>query len=345
MIYFVYLIFLIMMLTIERNSARLRPIIRIIIPVVYVLFIGLRGTSIGKDTETYYEHFYYFGQFGCDFVEPGFDWINRKMFKLGCNANHFFIVNAAITMSFVYLALNRLDKKSYTYTAFCMYLLTFTFLVNGMRQGVACGMFIYAYKFIEERKPIPYILIMLLASQIHASAILLIPLYFIGNKHLTGKLYVGIFVFSFIGLFVNLSSYIPSIELLGRDYGDHVENLRIAEASYLGFTISTILNVLVLTLMLKNEIHKRFALLFNLVFISFVLKNLGFSIPIIGRVTIYFTWFVYFIYPIILDKQSKPLFKSMDLTRISIISIMAALWLNGLFSAANMLMPYKFYWE
>ena len=341
MIYFAYLLFLITMLTIERNSARLRPIIRVIIPIVYILLIGLRGTSIGTDTETYYEHFYIFGQWGCNFVEPGFDWINRIMFKWGFNANHFFIVNAAITMSFTYLALDRLKKKEYTYTAFCMYLLTFAFLVNGMRQGVACGIFIYANKFIEEKKPIKYILLLSFASLFHASSLILLPLYFLDKIRLTDKLYIGIFIFSFVGLFVNLSSYIPSIALLGRDYGSHVENMHVESASYLGFTITTLLNIVILALMLKNQIHKHRSSLFNLIFISFVLKNIGFSMPIIGRLTIYFSWFAYFIYPIILDKRSKPLFKSMDITRIVFISIHIALWINEILK----LMPYKFYWE
>ena len=309
-----------------------------------MFLIGFRGKSIGKDTETYYEHYYNFGLWGCDFVERGFDWINRIMFSWGCNANDFFLVNAAITLFFIYLSLNRL-KKNYTVTAFCMYLLSFTFLVNGMRQGVACGMFIYAYKFIEDRKPLPYVLILLLASQFHASSIMLIPLYLLGNKHLSDKLYFIIFIFSFIGLFVNLSSYVPSLELLGRDYSNYVENMRIVDASYLGFTVSSVLNVIVLILMLKNQIHKQYPLLFNLIFFSFVLKNLGFSMPVIGRVTIYFSWFVYYIYPIILSKNSKSLFNSMYITRFIIIGIITVMWFNNLFSKANMLMPYKFYWE
>ena len=142
MIYFGYLLFLIIMLLIERYIIQLKPLVRLLIPVVYIFLIGLRGVSIGVDTHTYYEHYYIFGQWGCEFVEPGFDWLNRIMYSQGYGANAFFIVNAAITIIFIYLALNRLGKD-YTIAAFCMYMLTYSFLVNGMRQGVACGIFIY----------------------------------------------------------------------------------------------------------------------------------------------------------------------------------------------------------
>lgn len=333
------------MLSIERNSARFRPVIRILIPFVYALFIGLRGKYVGVDTETYCEHFYTFGMWGCDFVEPGFDWINRVLYGWGYNANAFFLANASITLFFIYLALNKLDKKEYTYTAFCMYMLTFTFLVNGMRQGIACGIFVYAYQYIEGRKPVHYTLLLLLASLFHASALFLIPLYFLQKKHLPQSVYVGLFIFSFIGLFVDISSYIPAIELGARDYSRYIENANKIQASSLGFIITTILNILLLMLMLKNRIHERYSLLFNLVFLSFLLKNFGYSLPIIGRVAIYFTWFIYFLYPILLSRKSKPLFNNMYLTRIVIVGIIIAVWLNSLFGAENMLLPYSFYWE
>lgn len=345
MIYFGYLLFLILMLAIERYSVRFSPIIRILIPIVYALFIGLRGKYVGVDTEAYYDHFYTFGRWGCDFVEPGFDWINRVLFGWGYNANAFFLANAMITLFFIYLALNRLDRKRYTYTAFCMYMLTFTFLVNGMRQGIACGIFVFAYQFIEERKPIHYCLSLLFASLFHASALFLIPLYFLEKKHLSQPVYIGLFVFSFIGLFVDISSYIPAIELGTRDYSRYVENANKAQASSLGFIITTILNILVLALMLKNRIHERYSLLFNLVFLSFLLKNLGYSLPIIGRVAIYFTWFVYFLYPIVLSKKSRPLFNNIFVTRTAIVGIIIAVWLNSLLGSENMLIPYNFYWE
>ena len=55
-------------------------------------------------------------------------------------------------------------------------------LMNGMRQMiVACG-FVWASKFIYEKKFWKYFLFIAIASTIHQSALMLIPLYFIPNK-------------------------------------------------------------------------------------------------------------------------------------------------------------------
>lgn len=337
--------FLISTLTIEHYAHSCRKLCRVIIPIVYTLFIGLRHTSIGTDTLTYYEHYYTYGRWGCYFVEPGFDWINRVMYGMGYNANAFFIVLAAITSLFLYLSLNKL-KEGYTIAAFCMYLLTFSFLINGMRQGIACAIFLYSCNFIITRRPLIYLLLILLASSFHASAIILLPLYFLKDYSFPKEVYVIIYVLSFIGVFTNISSYLPRLELFGRDYSIHLEeNLVVASASSLGFIIACILNVVILSLMIKNNQFKENPLLANFVFIALCLKNIGFNLPIIGRLTIYFTWFIYLMYPKILSRKSKPLFGNMDLTRALIFIIVMAIWMNNLTFAGNRQIPYLFYWE
>jgi hypothetical protein len=50
---------------------------------------------------------------------------------------------------------------------------------NGIRQATACCFFIFSIQFIEERKPLPYLLCCLLAYMFHRSAIILLPFYFI----------------------------------------------------------------------------------------------------------------------------------------------------------------------
>ena len=63
---------------------------------------------------------------------------------------------------------------------------------NGLRQVMAGSIFIMALPLLRDRKMIPYLLLALLMSTLHGSAIIMIPLYFI----LSGKrLNWGIWVF------------------------------------------------------------------------------------------------------------------------------------------------------
>lgn len=341
MIYFAYLFVLCTLLFFERKYR----IIRILIPLLFTLLVGLRGKGVGVDTQTYYEHYYIFGRWGCDFVEFGFDWLNRFFYSLGWGANSLFLAMAGISCFFFYLSLERFKGRYYTVAAFFIYLFTFTFLVNGMRQGVAVAVFMYAYKFIEERKWYWYILCILFASLFHASALLLLPIYLLRDYSLNNKIYVLLYVFSFIGLFFDLSSYLPQIGLGNRDYSGYAENVKISEASSLGFVITTLLNVIILYLTLTNKLYKKLPLLVNLVFMAFCLKNLGYNIPVIGRITIYFSWFVFLLYPILYYNANKFCFKSRQLTVLIILLINAAVWINSIFSVANKLLPYYFCWE
>lgn len=52
---------------------------------------------------------------------------------------------------------------------------------NGIRQSLAACIFVFSTQFIQERKPIPYLLCVVIAFLFHRSAILLAPLYFIGH--------------------------------------------------------------------------------------------------------------------------------------------------------------------
>lgn len=344
MIYFFHLLILVSLLILERNDRPRRKLYRTIILLLYILIVGLRGTNVGVDSFTYYEHYYTYGKWGCDFIEPGFDWLNRILYAQGYEANSLFITMAAITVLFFYLALNRLDKE-YSISAFCVYLLTFAFLVNGMRQGVACAVFLYAYKFIQEKKPIPYILLIAFAGLFHASALILLPLYFVLRYALPSLWYIVLYILSFAGLFIDLSVYIPEIGFGVRDYSGYVENMKFAQASWTGFIVSTLLNIGILYLMFSNQMFKKLPVLSNLVFAAFLFKNLGFSMPIMSRITIYFSWFVFLLYPILLQKNQRYLFRSRELTFGFLITINGAIWINAIFSPANKLLPYTFFWE
>lgn len=344
-IYLFYLIILICLLYCEKYSNR-KVIYRTIIPILFALFVGLRGENVGVDTENYYEHFYKYGAYGCFFVEKGFDWINRWLYANNYSASTFLLVLASISVCFIALSIRKKQGNEYTISAFCLYLLTFSYLINGVRQGIAASILLFSVEFIQKRKLLPFVALLLLGSLFHVSVLLLAPLYFICHYNLKDSIYVIIYVLSFAGLFVDFSQYIPSIVFLGRDYSRYVDNIRIEPASSLGYIVTTTLYVLVLILMLKNEMFRKHPVISNLTFIYFVLRNLSFSLPIvIGRLAGYFPWFMFFVYSVMINKKMKGLFGDYYITVVVLLAIHLVLWLHSLISPDNMQIPYTFYWE
>lgn len=339
---YLYLIFLLVALFAERKS-KMKCFWRLLIPLVYSALVGFRGIDVGIDTHTYYESYYAGGEEGLGFVEPGFDWINTHLFKWGFDANFSFFVYALLTNFFFFLSLEKMANNNYSIPAFCLYFLTYTELINGIRQDLACAMFIYALFFIREGKPIYYACVILLGSLFHVSVLLMLPFYFIRKLTISPRFYIFFYIASFIGVFFDISSYIPALELFNRDYGRYVENLRTENASWLGFTITNITNFLTLVFIINTKLYKEHKeiCLFSLLY--FVFTNLGYNIPIINRVSALFIWFVYFLYAEIWANRRRYIYNKNYALGVALL-----IALNLSFIGNNLVKDnyqYYFYWE
>lgn len=351
MIYLLYSITILFLLGIEALSKKPIFLIRWGVAVLYILLVGLRGANVGVDTAVYYNHYYTFGQFGCDYIEPGFDFLNRLCYSLGWDSWTLFTILAAMTIIPVNYTICKLERKEYTVAALLFYLTTLASLCNGMRQATVCGVFFMMAFYLSNRKLsvrsyIVYAIVIALCSLIHASAIILlfiIPLLFVSFDN---RVYFIIYLLSFIVPFIDISQYLPSISLGNRDYTRYIDDLSVVSASSLGFAFTSVLNLIVFWLMCKAFSFRRHTLIANLVFLSFVLKNIGFNYPIVGRITMYFTWFIILIIAIIYyEEMKKPTIHSVKLYFLLLFMMYAVLCVHSYGSSANKLTPYTTFWE
>lgn len=339
---YLYLLFLVIALMAE-HKAKKKNFWRILIPIVYSALVGFRGLDVGIDTHAYVESYYLGGAEGLGFVEPGFDMLNIQMFKLGFNANLSFFVYALLTNLFFFLALNNLSKTkvNYTIAAFCLYFLTYTQLINGMRQDLACAIFLYSLIYIKKGKPLIYSGLLVLGALFHVSVLLMLPFYFIRKYNPSSKIFVILYLTSYIGVFMDVSSYIPAVEMFNRDYGRYLER-ELEDASWLGFFVTSLINLISLIFIIKTRLYKThkeisFLSLFYLVFI-----NLGFHVPIINRIGAYFWWFTYVLFAVIWDNRKQYIngLYSIGITLLFVLNF--AIVGNNIFKGNY---QYYFYWE
>lgn len=353
MIYISFYILVYFLLQKEYRFPSPNMFIRNVIPILFTLFVGLRGANVGQDTAVYYQHYYMFGEFGCDFVEPGFDWINRFCYHQGWDSWTLLLICAALTVFFIYKMLNKLERGEYTISAMFLYCCTFTTLANGMRQAVVCGIFLYLVSFYfdkvtySKKEIFIYIVGILLSSLMHVSVLLLIPVLLLNKVPANKKIYLIIYVLSFSFLFYDVSGFLPNISLGNRDYGRYAENVHIAKASGLGFFATTFLKLLIFYSMYKYDAFEKCRMLSHFVMFYFILANLSFSIPIINRVSMYFTWFTFILIAKLYDEQKR-------LGKIRPYSInvwtfifgcYVVLQVYGIFSTSNHLTPYTTFWQ
>ncbi len=155
----------------------------IILSILLFGFIAGARYGVGVDYFSYYEEYQRAlnnQPMSRDSFEPGFVFITKSFAYLGLPPFFYYAFWAVLQISFIYYALK--DRKFLLpYVALSIMLNTAFFInwMNGIRQCVVSCAFVFLAQFIVDRKPVKYVVGILLLSLIHKSAIILLPLYFL----------------------------------------------------------------------------------------------------------------------------------------------------------------------
>ena len=151
---------------------------------LYAIVLGLRY-KVGGDYQGYADYYQY-----TDFrisptdvpFEIGFYWLICILKLFALPTFSLFLVTCAIQMAFMTAWL----RRHYFLAPWFFYFYFTTLLVivsmNIVRQAIAFSILLYAITALLDRNLIRYMVLVLLASTIHASALMFIPLYFILDK-------------------------------------------------------------------------------------------------------------------------------------------------------------------
>lgn len=186
------------------NAEKNKKTFVIIVCVQWILISGLRADSVGADTGNYMNIFdyhssmswtrvfseiknYFIGATSTDAysgLEPLFVLFNKLVSVFTTNhVLYKFIVAIIFTVA--------LGKYIYKYStdpclSFAIYGSLFynMFSLTGYRQVLAVALILYGYKFIRERKLIPFLVLVLISSLFHKTSLMFILLYVLANKKL-----------------------------------------------------------------------------------------------------------------------------------------------------------------
>lgn len=155
----------------------------IAIAVVLVLMVGLRPIGLDKDSGEY-EKFYYVGDL---LVEPSFNIISDIAQKWLGGLRGVLIIYAVLSIPLMAYAVSRSTKL--WFLSIGVWMSHFFLLQNTtqIRVAVATGIFILALQFLIEKKRLAYALMIGVAIFFHYSAIVLLPLAFLGCDELSER--------------------------------------------------------------------------------------------------------------------------------------------------------------
>ena len=205
----------------------------ILLTLPYVLWAGYR--TGGADTSTYARTFYSTtssladipGILLSDGKDTGFTVLMVLVKACGITQyQHFFLIIAAFQMYCMVYTLRR-HSPNFWFSIFLFVASTdyMSWMQNGMRQFIAVCMTFAAFDLMLRRKYIRFVLIVLIAAQIHASAYIMLPLaYIMQGKAMNRKTLLTIAAAALCIPFID--RFTPILETLMADtqYSDIMTN-------------------------------------------------------------------------------------------------------------------------
>ncbi|WP_289225395.1 EpsG family protein [Bacteroides acidifaciens] len=260
--------------------------------VMTALLVGLRY-DVGVDWGNYMREFQ--GMNANDGLAAGLEssrmeWLYVMLMyflkALGLPYYSIFICSSLICLTLYYASFS--DKKwLLSWGVFALYTLdTFYLFLNIMRQCIAFFIILYGIKFIIHRKPLRYIICIIIAAGFHKTSYILLPFYlfsYIRKPILTGALAVGAYVFTWLGgmsLFNTLLNLVtPALEGEYSSYAQAINVLEMEKGSGLGMLALHMIDILLIVYAAKchNLYSKRWGydIFYNLFFCGVLIQNVA----------------------------------------------------------------------
>lgn len=195
MVYILLFTFFVLLsfLTQVKLPKEFNALVFILINIVLIAFVGLRG-DIDPDYSNYLNIFTdtEYGYSNNRDIEFGYYIFNRLVLYMGWSFQVVIFTMAVLSIvgKTYFFARYSPNFGLSILIYFCTLFFLFDFIA--IRQAVALSAFMISLPFIYQRRIWPFLAIMLLASQIHVSSVLLIPGYFLFHKNFSKFTLLGI---------------------------------------------------------------------------------------------------------------------------------------------------------
>lgn len=310
------------------------------------LIIALRNREVGSnDSNNYYENWELLSTFSFSELknfmlisnfESGyltFVWVFSHILPSG---QFVFILSAILftiaVCKFIYI--NSEDAE----LSFVMYICLglYTFMAQGLRQSMAMSMCLFALEFCKNRKPIPFVLLVLLATTFHTSAIVFLVVYLLYG--FTINIRTTVAGVGIAGILLASSGWIATIGNLisQREYEGEVESG--------GFVAVAIYVIILLVAIIfsgkrrKDKDYSFFVFMTCLGAIFYIMRYI--EVQVAERISFYFMFSQIIVLPNAIarfDKQTSFIVKN--------IAILLSIALFAYRLSGDGLVAYRFFWQ
>lgn len=216
----------------------------------------------------------------------------------------------------------------------------FTLSFTALRQMIAISIILNSYGFIKKNKPIKFILMVLLASLFHKTALMFLIVYALKYISINKKTIIAGFS---ILLIIQLIGFNAIVYIINNIYPYYIpDNLAFTTNGM--FQAAVILFYLIMGLYLyfkqtDEEDKKKLDLLYIIIFLAFSIQSFTNRIPMIGRLM----WYFYIFIIILLPNQISKV-KNQTIQKIAYAMVIILCLLQYILFSMNMynVLPYEF---
>lgn len=222
-------------------------------------------------------------------MEVGWNLLSRLCKYFGLSAYMFNLIIASLTLSIIgYVIRLQKSPKIRGLAIFLLYSLGFYFLMfNGMRQLFAGAVVFLAFYLLAENKNWKIVLlVILLASFFHTSALIAIPIVFLPKMRLNFYWVLLLLGLSFaIGIVANEAFFM----FFARNYAHDVSTYGFRDSFAYALTVGIFTNVLFLWTFHFSGTNLKQNIWMKLFFLSVIIMNLLINLVIGPRIVYYFS--------------------------------------------------------
>jgi transmembrane protein EpsG len=299
---------------------------------IIFLFLALRY-DYGNDYRAYLEAFWRITRYSepdnlnTERYEPGWQLLYHLFKPFG-----FFALIAVLSAfnSFVYYRfIKRYVSPDYYWFSVFLYVFNFNFMLintSAIRQSLAINLFIFSIDYLYKKDITRYFLCIGMASLFHKSALILIPVYFIGAMNWRLNRAYAFMIFCFFMLLVFggnlfLSNIADFINGYFPEYAVYTDTS--VESKSGGTKLGVLFTIFLFTLVLYYATlqDNKNIVVFKIAILSFLVYPLTWMIFLLDRIQYYFLIAIIVVYPIILLNVKNIVYRSIIIILIIIITL------------------------
>ena len=262
-----------------------------------LLLIALFRNDLGFDYQMYTEGFYRMGMEGFSNLsyldwEIGFVLFTKVIVFFTKNHVIYLAIISAICFACTGWFIYKFSKKIWLSVILYVNLYFFFLSMNFLRQSIAISITLFAWQFLQKKKFLPYLVIIIIAALFHTTALIMIPVYFI-VKIKPSTLLALLYCYALLFFYISSEGFLRLITNFFHQ--EYQSSVFLSQGISLIYAVFPMI-ILVLSMILKNRLIEKKAsnqYLISLAFLSVFLMIIMSRHAILERFSYYS--YIYFI--------------------------------------------------